>query len=100
MIVTYIRIKSQITNNKPQTAKVFGTVYFSMCSGEYRGPFDFAQGKLLPLLVAESTGVEPVSPEGHEFSKLAHYRPAHSPSTRYARSGSMIQLERTAILPD
>lgn len=34
---------------------------------------------LLGSRFAESTGVEPVSPEGHEFSKLAHYRPAHSP---------------------
>ena len=29
---------------------------------------------------AESTGVEPVSPYGHQFSRLTHYRPAHSPT--------------------
>ena len=28
---------------------------------------------------AESTGVEPVRDCSHEFSKLARYRPAHSP---------------------
>ncbi|KKT72414.1 MAG: hypothetical protein UW68_C0038G0009, partial [Candidatus Collierbacteria bacterium GW2011_GWB1_44_6] len=30
--------------------------------------------------VAESTGVEPVRAYAHEFSRLTHYRPAHSPS--------------------
>ncbi len=29
--------------------------------------------------LAEGTGVEPVSPEGHWFSRPTHYRPAHPP---------------------
>jgi hypothetical protein len=32
-------------------------------------------------VTAESTGVEPVSPYGHQFSRLTHYRPAHSPTS-------------------
>ena len=30
-------------------------------------------------LIAEGTGVEPVRACAHEFSRLAHYRPAHLP---------------------
>jgi hypothetical protein len=30
--------------------------------------------------VAEDTGVEPVRDCSHEFSRLAHYRPAHPPT--------------------
>lgn len=28
---------------------------------------------------AESTGIEPVRAYAHQFSRLTHYRPAHSP---------------------
>ena len=37
-------------------------------------------------LIAEGTGVEPVRACAHEFSRLAHYRPAHLPYPE-ARAG-------------
>ena len=37
------------------------------------------------LYVAEGTGVEPVSPYGHWFSRPTHYRPAHPPLAEEAR---------------
>lgn len=36
---------------------------------------------------AEDTGVEPVRACAHEFSRLAHYRPAHLPTEVRARIG-------------
>ena len=35
---------------------------------------------------AEGTGVEPVRAYAHEFSRLAHYRPAHPPLRRVPES--------------
>ena len=51
-------------------------------------------------LIAEGTGVEPVRAYAHEFSRLAHYRPAHLPSAGGAcrnRTGAVGVLQTPAF---
>ncbi len=53
--------------------------------------------------MAEGTGVEPVSPCGHWFSKPAHYRPAHPPasSNKFKEPSipNKINLKNLLVLP-
>ena len=46
----------------------------------YAGLVNRSTRPLCDPSLAESTGVEPVRAYAHEFSRLTHYRPAHSPT--------------------
>gem|GEM_PF-5688479 len=66
-------LKSNLFVFNPQNKSVKNTVI------SLKTPVKF---KKLFIEKAEGTGVEPVRAYAHEFSRLAHYRPAHLPFLR------------------